>query len=406
MREFLDDVAHCNILHIDMDAFFASVEVRDNPELQGKPVIIGHEGGRGVVTSATYEARQFGVRSAMPVSQALRLAPNAIVIQPHMDKYAAVSHQVMNIFESFTPMVQPISIDEAFLDVSGAIKLLGSPLDIARGIREKVWQEERITCSVGIAPSMFIAKLATNQAKPDGIYVVAQNRVLDFLHPLPLSAMWGIGSKTEEQLNRLGLVTVGDLAKISVQSLAKVIGTAHATHLSELAWGRDVRIVETESKEKSISNERTFGVDIEDLDELTNQLMFLCDMVARRLRESNVATRTVALKIRFADFKTISRSRTLPVPTDTAQDMFAAARPLLETVFQDTMRVRLLGVRAEQLVAKQDIPSQLNFTDRETGWREVEQVLDQVGEKFGKNYLRHARLVRRQDSQDFDNGQE
>ena len=229
-----------------MDAFFASVEVRDRPELLGKPVIIGNEGGRGVVASATYQAREYGVHSAMPISQALRLVPDAVVISPNMDKYAQASERIMTIFESFTPLVQPLSIDEAFLDVSGATKLLGTPFEIARMIRQKVWEQERITCSVGIASTMFIAKLATNQAKPDGIFVVAHDRVLDFLHPLPLTAIWGVGDKTAEQLSRLGLVTVGDIANISVHSLTKVVGQAQAQHLSELAWGRDTRFVTTE----------------------------------------------------------------------------------------------------------------------------------------------------------------
>lgn len=376
-----------------MDAFFASVEVRDRPELAGKPVIIGHQGGRGVVASATYQAREYGVHSAMPISQALRLVPDAVVISPNMEKYVQVSHRIMEIFESFTPVVQPLSIDEAFLDVSGATKLIGPPLQIAQQIRDKVWQLEQLTCSVGIAPTMFMAKLATNQAKPDGIFVVASDQVLDFLHPLPVTAMWGVGEKTAAGLARLGLVTIGDIARTPVSSLEKVVGKAHAHQLSELAWGRDTRTVTPAHVEQTIGNERTFDIDVDDLDELTTQLMFLSDLVAKRLRQADVAARTIALKVRFADFTTVTRHKTLPIATDTAQDIFQVARVLLDSVYVQRTRIRLLGIRGEQLVASSDVPPQFNFNARESGWREAERVLDQVAEKFGKPLLRQARLI-------------
>mgnify|MGYP006268452085 CR=1 FL=1 len=378
-----------------MDAFFASVEVRDRPELANKPVIIGNDGGRGVVASATYQARALGVHSAMPISQALRLAPHAVVVPPDMRKYSEVSHRVMDIFNQFTPMVQQLSIDEAFIDVSGAIKLIGSPTEIARMIRQSVWEQERITCSVGIAPTMFIAKLATNHAKPDGIFVVPSDGVLTFLHPLPITAMWGVGEKTASELSRLGLTTIGDIASVSTSTLSRVIGEAHAQQLSELAWGRDPRTVTTEHVEHTIGNERTFDHDVDDIDELTNQLMYLCDMVARRLRQAKVATRTIAIKVRFADFKTITRHKTVPNATDTAQEIFQIACQLFNDVYAQHTRIRLLGVRAEQLVSQDDVQPQLNFSNREQGWREAEQVLDQVAEKFGKKLLRQARLVRR-----------
>jgi len=404
VTEFVDVDDNCHILHIDMDAFFASVEVRDRPELFGKPVIIGNEGGRGVVASATYQAREFGVHSAMPISQALRLVPDAVVISPNMDKYAQSSERIMTIFESFTPLVQPLSIDEAFLDVSGATKLLGTPFEIARMIRQKVWGQERITCSVGIASTMFIAKLATNQAKPDGIFVVAHDRVLDFLHPLPLTAIWGVGDKTAEQLSRLGLVTVGDIANISVHSLAKVVGQAQAHHLSELAWGRDTRFVTTEHIERTIGNERTFDVDVDDIDELTDQLMYLSDLVARRLRHADVATKTISLKVRFADFTTVTRNKTLTNPTDTAQEIFQIARVLLESVYVQRTRIRLLGIRGEHLVPSKDVQAQLNFAKRDAGWREAERVLDRVAEKFGIKMLRQARLVQPEETIDEHKG--
>lgn len=382
-----------NILHIDMDAFYASVEVSSRPELSGKQVIIGHEGGRGVVLSATYPARARGVHSAMPMSRALRLAPDAIVISPDMKKYAAVSKRVMEIFQQMTPLVQPLSIDEAFLDVSGAIKLIGSPLHIAREIRRLVWEQEKITCSVGIAPTMFVAKLATNRAKPDGIYVINAEQVIEFLHALPITAMWGVGIKTAEQLERLGLTTVADIANTPVTTLARVIGQAHAEQLHELAWGRDPRTVTPERVDQSIGAERTFDSDTDDLAQLTNHLMELSDTVARRLRNSDHAARTISIKVRFSDFKTVTRSKTLANPTDLAHEIFQVVQVLLSNMNLQRIRIRLLGVRAENLVSGSEAVNQLQFGTRTSGWREAEQVLDQVTAKFGKSKLRQARLV-------------
>lgn len=383
----------CNILHIDMDAFYASVEVSTRPELAGQQVIVGHTGGRGVVLSATYQARARGVHSAMPMSRALRLAPNAVVVEPSMNKYVEVSRRVMDIFQQMTPLVQPLSIDEAFLDVSGAIKLIGSPLHIAREIRRMVWEQENITCSVGIAPSMFVAKLATNRAKPDGIYVITPDQVIEFLHELPITAMWGVGAKTAEQLSRLGLTTVADIANTPVATLARVIGQAHAEHLSELAWGRDPRTVTPEHVERSVGAERTFDSDTDDLSEISTHLMSLSDNVARKLRGAELATRTISIKVRFADFKTVTRSKTLANPTDTAQEIFQVAQSLLDAMNLQRIRVRLVGVRAENLVPGLDVPEQLQFGERQSGWREAERVLDKVTAKFGKSMLRQARLI-------------
>ena len=383
----------CNILHIDMDAFYASVEVSTRPELVGQQVIVGHTGGRGVVLSATYQARARGVHSAMPMSRALRLAPNAVVVEPSMKKYAEVSRRVMEIFHQMTPLVQPLSIDEAFLDVSGAVKLIGSPIHIAREIRRLVWEQERITCSVGIAPSMFVAKLATNRAKPDGIYVITPDQVIEFLHELPITAMWGVGAKTAEQLGRLGLTNVADIANTPVATLARVIGQAHAEHLSELAWGRDPRTVTPEHVERSVGAERTFDSDTDDLAELSTHFMSLSDTVARKLRGAELATQTISIKVRFADFKTVTRSKTLANPTDTAQEIFQVAQSLLDGMNLQRIRVRLVGVRAENLVPGVDVPEQLQFGARSSGWREAERVLDKVTAKFGKSMLRQARLI-------------
>ena len=290
-REPLASDEGCHILHIDMDAFFAAVEIRDNPDLRDQPVIIGHGGGRGVVLSATYPARALGVHSAMPMSRAMRLAPEAIVLSPSMHKYWEVSEEVMAIFEDFTPLVQQLSVDEAFLDVSGAIKLLGSPTEIGQQIRKRVWEEQKITCSVGIASTMFVAKLATNYAKPNGMHVVAQDQVLEFLHPLPVSALWGVGAKTAELLAKFGLYKVSDVANLPIKTLKRILGEAGGEHLHELAWGRDPRVVTREQEEQSIGNERTFDIDLQDPDEITTHILALSNKVARRLRDAGLTTK-------------------------------------------------------------------------------------------------------------------
>ncbi|MEI6405801.1 MAG: DNA polymerase IV [Actinomycetes bacterium] len=381
----------CHILHVDMDAFFAAVEVRERPELRGKPVIIGHAGGRGVVTSATYEARALGVHSAMPMSRALRLAPHAVVVEPSHHKYTEVSAQVMTIFESVTPLVQPLSIDEAFLDVSGAMKLIGSPTHIAQLIRKKVWEEQHITCSVGIASTLFVAKLATNAAKPDGIKVVPHDRVIEFLHPLPINALWGVGDKTAEQLSRLGLRTVADIAHTPLPTLIKVVGDAQGRHLYELSWGRDPRRVTAAHPDKSISAERTFDHDIDDPEFVLAHVLDLSEKVARRLRAGGHTAKTIAIKVRFADFTTVTRSKSLASTTDVGHEIYATARALFEAMHLQRARIRLVGVRCEGLDDSGDI--QMSLSQREFGWRETEQVMDQVAEKFGNAKVIPARLV-------------
>ncbi len=299
-----------------MDAFFALVEVRENPSLAGKQVIVGYDGNRGVVLSATYEARKLGVHSAMPMSRALRLAPNAIVVEPDHEKYSEVSENVMAIFESITPLVQPLSVDEAFLDISGAQKLMGTPSQIGEVIRARVSDEQGITCSVGVASTMFVAKLATNFAKPDGLHVVPADKVIEFLHPLPIGALWGVGEKTAEQLSRLGLVNVSDIANTPVKTLARVVGQAAAEHLYELSWGRDPRTVTPNQAEKSIGAERTFESDIDDPEEILAQILDLSNKVAKRLRAANYFSRTITIKVRFADFTSVTRSKSLPSSTE------------------------------------------------------------------------------------------
>lgn len=390
-RELGDD-SGCHILHIDMDAFFASVEIRDNPDLASKPVIVGHTGGRGVVLSATYPARKLGVHSAMPMSRAMRLAPDAVVINPSMHKYHEVSQEVMQIFSDFTPIVQPLSVDEAFLDVSGAIKLIGSPTHIGELIRARVWQEQRITCSVGIASTMFVAKLATNFAKPNGIHVVPKDSVLEFLHPLPITALWGVGAKTAELLNRLGLRTVGDIANTSLYTLTRATGQAAGEHLYELAWGRDPRKVTVETEDHSIGAERTFDVDLQDAELITTHILELSNKVARRLRDAGQTAKTISIKIKYSDFTSITRSKTLVAPTDLSTDIYATAKQLFENLKLDRVKIRLVGVRATGLA--EDAPIQLAFSEREHGWAEAEKALDQVADKFGNSAVKPARLIR------------
>lgn len=388
------DDAGCHILHIDMDAFFALVEVRENPSLAGKQVIVGYDGNRGVVLSATYEARKLGVHSAMPMSRALRLAPNAIVVEPDHEKYSEVSENVMAIFESVTPLVQPLSVDEAFLDISGAQKLMGTPTQIGEVIRARVSDEQGITCSVGVASTMFVAKLATNFAKPDGLHVVPADKVIEFLHPLPIGALWGVGEKTGEQLARLGLVNVSDIANTPVKTLARVVGQAAAEHLYELSWGRDPRVVTPNQAEKSIGAERTFEADIDDPEEILAQILDLSNKVAKRLRAANYFSRTITIKVRFADFTSVTRSKSLPSSTDLATDIYGTSKSMFEAMNLQRARIRLVGVRATGLVPTSESSVQLEFSNRDSGWREAEEAMDQVSLKFGNSAVKPARLIK------------
>jgi len=301
------------ILHVDMDAFYASVAEKDNPKLKGKAVVVG-AGRRGVVSAANYEARKFGIRAAMPVYKAKALAPHAIFISPDMARYEEVSRAVMKIFEEVTPLVEPISLDEAFLDVTGSKRLLGSGRQIADLIRRRVEEQEGITCSVGIAHNKFIAKIASNHCKPNGVLEIDSEKVLDFLHPLAANQIWGVGPKTNEQLMKMGLLTVGDIANTPRSTLIRVLGQASGSSLYELAWGRDYRDVETEHIEKSISASETFDLDLDSQEEILKEFLRLTERGVERMREKGFATNTISIKVRFADFKTISRSKTVDLP--------------------------------------------------------------------------------------------
>ncbi|MFI6329475.1 DNA polymerase IV [Micromonospora chersina] len=390
------DDTGCPILHVDMDAFFASVEVRRRPELRGQPVVVGGIGPRGVVSSASYEARRFGVRSAMPTARARALCPHAVYLPPDFSQYSAASRAVMRIFRDVTPLVEPLSLDEAFLDVAGARRLFGSPTEIARLIRRRVAEEQELTCSVGVAPSKFVAKLGSTRAKPDGLLVVPAARVLEFLHPLPVAALWGVGERSAEALHRLGLRTVGDLAEAPPGLLRRAVGEASAGHLHELAWGRDPRRVSPEHVEKSIGAEVTFDTDVTDPAEIRRALLALAEKAGARLRAAGQVGRTVSLKVRLADFRTVSRSRTLGVPTDTAREMFDTAWALW-TALAPGEPVRLVGVRMEGLAAADETPQQLTLGAPERGWREAEAAADAAAARFGRSVIGPASLLHRRD---------
>jgi len=383
------------ILHVDMDAFFASVEVCRRPELAGLPVIVGGDGNRGVVTSATYEARRYGVRSAMPMSRARRLCPTAVIVPGDMAAYVEVSHAIMALFAMVTPLVEPLSLDEAFLDVRGAGRRLGDPVMIGHWLRARVADEQGITCSVGVAASKFVAKLASTHAKPDGLLRVAPGEVMDFLHPLPVGALWGVGAKTEEQLTRLGLRTVGDIANTPRATLIRAVGEASGAHLYELSWGRDPRHVVPDEPDRSTGAEETFGSDVDDPVIIHRELLRLSERTAGNLRSGGHVARTVTIKVRFADFKTITRSKTLSQATDVGHEIYHLACELFDGLGLDRARIRLVGVRAEGLRQAADAPHQMQIGAPEHGWRDAEMAADAAAIRFGRGAVRPAVLVRR-----------
>jgi DNA polymerase-4 len=378
-----------------MDAFFAAVTLLGRPELRGRPVIIGG-GTRGVVLSATYEARAFGVHSAMPVARARRLCPSAVVLPPERDRIGEVSGRVMAILRDVTPLVAPLSVDEAFLDVSGARRLFGTPEQIAQAIRARVAAEEGITCSVGVAPTMFVAKIASTRSKPDGLLVVPPDGVLAFLHPLPTSALWGVGRTTEAALDRLGLRTIGDIADCPLPTLRRAVGDASARHLHALAHGRDARVVDPDTSEVGISAEHTLPVDVAEVDRLARELLRLSGQVARRLRGRGRVARTIGIKVRFADFTTVTRARTLREPTDVSQEIYTTALALLDAAALDGRAVRLVGVRATGLTEPGVTGRQLAFDERPVGWAHLDRATDAATHRFGTGTVTPASLLPRQ----------
>ncbi|MFS0852197.1 DNA polymerase IV [Microbacterium sp. 179-I 3D4 NHS] len=382
------------ILHVDMDAFYAAVEVLDDPSLRGLPLIIGGADGRSVVSSASYEARRYGVRSAMPVGQAMRLCPTARIVTPHFHRYQEVSRQVMTIFESFTPLVEPLSVDEAFLDVQGVRRLWGSPGRIAELIRERVEREVGITCSVGVAATKHVAKMASTAAKPNGMLIVPAQRTQEFLGPQSVRAMWGVGPKAAESLEARGIRTISDIRESSPEMLERAVGPALSARLAQLARGEDARTVETERVEKSIGHEETFDHDISDRVFLRAELLRLADRVAARLRRAEWETATVSIKVRFDDFRTVNRSQTLAEPTAVGQRIGEAAQALFEQI-ERRDPIRLVGVRAEKLQPAGG--GMLGLWDEDEDWRKVEGAVDDAVARFGNATITRARHLGRGD---------
>jgi len=384
------DDTGAGILHVDMDAFYASVEVLDDPSLRGKPVIVGGVEGRGVVSSATYEARRYGVRSAMPVGQALRLCPAAIVVPPHFERYLALSGRVMDLFHEVTPLVEPLSIDEAFLDVRGARRLWGPPGRIARMLRTRVHDETGLTCSVGAAATKHVAKIASTMSKPDGLLIVAEAATESFLEPLSVRALWGVGPKSSEALESRGIRTVHDIRDTPRPVLERILGASMGDRIWHLACGLDAREVETERIEKSIGHEETFRTDIADERVLRAELRRLADRVGARLREAQWEAATVSIKVRFADFSTYTRAQTLPEPTNVGQRIGAAALDLFDRL-ERPLPIRLIGVRAEKLRAAG--AGGLTLWDDDAEWRQVEGALDDATARFGAGVVTRAALL-------------
>jgi DNA polymerase IV len=399
------------IVHVDMDAFYVACEVRRDPSLKGKPVIVGGTGDRGVVAACSYEARMFGVHSAMPSVRAQRACPQAIVLRGDHALYAEVSKEVHAIFNDVTPYVEPLALDEAFLDVTGARRLLGDGRAIGTAIRKRVADELNLSCSVGVAPIKMVAKMASEAAKPKatnggvkpgkGVVVVEPDGVLAFLHPHPVQALWGVGPKTLERLQRLGIDTIGDLAAIKLDALTSALGKSSALHLYDLANGRDDRDVEPDREAKSIGHEQTFTADLSSLADLDRELMGMAEAVATRLREAGMAGKTVNIKVRFGDFATITRAQSVASPVRTGPELLAVGRALLAAV--DTAPgVRLLGISVSNLT--EPPARQLSLLDEAASngvaaeasavdWDDATSTVDEIRKRFGRDAIGPARLI-------------
>jgi len=373
-----------HIVHLDMDAFYPSVEMLDNPVLKGKPVIVGGCKERGVVSSASYEARKFGIHSALPIAKAKRLCPDGIFLPVRMSRYQEVSKQVFEIFHRFTPLVEPISIDEAFLDVTGSVRLFGQPENIAKKIKQIIVAETGLTISAGIASSKFVAKIASDIDKPDGLTVVHSEGVRDFLDPLPVKKMWGVGKKTKLLLNRLNIHTFRDLRQTPVKVLEEKFGK-HGVKIHLLAMGIDERDVIPENDVKSIGHEQTFLQDIISLDVAQKELLALGNKVARRMRHKGLKGKTVTLKVKYFDFDQITRSTTLPNSTDDGLEIYLVACRLLKKTGITKKPIRLLGISLSQL-SFLGIGTQLSLFDQDQPSQKRQRlntVLDSLYDKFG-----------------------
>ncbi len=386
------------IIHLDMDAFYASVEQLDHPAYRGRPVVVGADPqggkGRGVVAACSYEARPFGVRSALPISQAYRLCPQAIYVRPRMSRYAEMSDRIFAILREYTDLVEPLSIDEAFLDVTASQRLHGPAQTIARTLKARIRSELGLVASIGLAPNKFLAKVASDLGKPDGFVVVAPGKEREFLEPLPISRLWGVGPKTEGRLKRLGLQTIGQIARLGVEGLETMLGNA-GRDLWELANGIDDREVIPEQEAKSIGAETTFDQDTDDREEIRKTILELSDRVGRRLRREGYVAHGVTLKFRDHNFQTLTRACMLPQPTDLGEELFRAASTLLRGVNWTGKRVRLLGVTATRLLPATAVPGeQLHLFQRAAEPKErLARTVDAIRERFGAGAIARASLV-------------
>lgn len=380
------------IMHVDMDAFYASVEMARRPELRAVPMYVGGA-ERGVVLSANYPARAFGIEGGMPATRARRLCPQAVAVPPDYDTYTDVSAGVMQLLRNLTNKVEVASIDEAFCDISGAIRRLGEPRKIGELLRARVCDEQRIPCSVGIGPSKFIAKLASNQAKPDGLIEVPPDQITAFLHPLPVTVIWGVGPATASRLHKLGLVTIDDLAHTPKPTLQRAFGTHQGALLHDLAWGRDNRSIQITEPEHSIGAQTTFGRDTDDPRIVHGELLRMAVRASSRLRAAGMCGRAVSISVRFSDFTTITRTGQLSSPTDVTDEVYAQALRLYQGLHLQRARIRRVGVRIEKLIPADQAYRQPTLDAPERGMREVETAADAVVRKFGPNAVSRATLA-------------
>ncbi|SYZ73226.1 DNA polymerase IV [Candidatus Zixiibacteriota bacterium] len=382
------------IAHVDMDAFFAAFEIRNAPHLKGKPVIVGGDPRhRSVVTTCSYEARKFGVKSAMPMAQALRLCPQAIVISGNLSGYVYTASVLMEIFEHYSPIVEPFSVDEAFLDITGCHKIYGSVENLVKTMKEEIHQKLALTCSVGIAPCKWLAKMTSGENKPDGLTIVDRDDFKTMFYSRPVNALWGVGEATQEAMNKIGIITVGELAQKDLKELKRYFGKG-GEYLYNICRGIDPSEVcsfEDRPLDKSMSHETTLSADLSDIDKIYSTILWLSDKVARRLRQDNYQGRTVSVKIRSSDFKTITRDKTLVLPTDQGKVIFETARKLIPRDYGPRLRVRLLGVRVSNL-EKNKIDSQLPLLDdrEKDKLQKSNQAVDKIRDRFGESAIKLA----------------
>jgi DNA polymerase-4 len=384
------------ILHIDMDAFYASVEQLDDGRLKNKCVVVGGTSNRGVVSAASYEARQFGVRSAMPIYQARQKCPHGIFVRPRMDRYQAISKKIMAVLRDFSPLVEPVSIDEAYIDVTGCQRLFGEPLEIAREIKRKIWDTVNLTCSVGIASNKFLAKIASDMQKPDGLTMIPADEVAAFVESLPVGKVPGVGNKMHRQLELLGIRTLGDVRRLPQKTLLRHLGK-FGERLRALACGTDDSAVTPYAPHKSISCEHTLAADTRDIELLKSFLLKQSEEVANQLRKAGVRAKTITLKIKDADFKQLTRRTTMAIPSQSSKTIYRCAARLIDDL-KITKKIRLIGVGTSGFSAvSTSVQIGLFESKEESGgdWEKVDKTLDSISQKFGTNVVQRATLKER-----------